>query len=365
VAAGVRGVTGLLGIQTRWVKISALLCFGLCLSSCAGLVGPKPIEEEELILIPPPPEEPRLQFLTSYSADRDVLPPGGGFREFILGPEPSTRLGKPYGVAIHDGQILVCDTMVGGVAIFDVKAQAFEELGVDRNGRLRLPINISVDEDGTRYVADSKIRRVMVYGRDNRFLRSLGDPATWKPSDVAIAGERLYVADAENGQVVVLEKETGRELDRFGGFGVEESQRFLPTNLDVDSDGNLYVADSGNGRVFKFDARGKLLRQFGSLGSLHGQFVRPKGVAVDRENRLYVVDAAHEVVQIFDSDGRLLLFFGGAGDHRGGLNLPAKVAIDYDNTGLFADLVAPGYEIEYLVVTTSQYGRHLVNVYWL
>jgi DNA-binding beta-propeller fold protein YncE len=118
-----------------------------------------------------------------------------------------------------------------------------------------------------------------------------------------------------------------------------------------------------NTQVLKFDDRGELLQTFGSLGRRLGQFVRPKGVAVDHEGRLYVVDAASGIVQIFDSDGELLLFFGGMGNRPGELYLPAKVVIDYDNVGLFADRVAPGYKLEYLVLVTSQYGGNKVSVF--
>jgi DNA-binding beta-propeller fold protein YncE len=131
----------------------------------------------------------------------------------------------------------------------------------------------------------------------------------------------------------------------------------------VDTDGNVYVSDSVMARVTKYDFRGNVLQQFGSLGRAIGQFVRPRGIAVDRDGRLYVVDAAFENVQVFDPEGRLLLFFGNAGGLPGNVNLPAKVEIDYDNVGLFADRVAPGYAVEYLILVTSQYGRNKVNVY--
>jgi hypothetical protein len=58
-----------------------------------------------------------------------------------------------------------------------------------------------------------------------------------------------------------------------------------------------------------------------------------------------------------------LLFFGGMGNEPGNLSLPAKVVIDYDHVDLFADRVAPGHEIEYLVIVTSQYGSRMVNVF--
>jgi DNA-binding beta-propeller fold protein YncE len=353
-------------ITRRGRALCVLLCFGLILvlPACAGLGGWGSAEEPiEPIFFPPAPEEPRIQFLTYYSSDLDVLPQQSSFRRFIVGERDGLGLSKPYGVAIHDAQILVCDTIAGAVAVFDLRAQTFDVLGADRNGRLRKPINIAVDEDGTRYVADTGVRRIMIYGPDNEFDRALGDPETWTPTDVAIAEKRLYVSDLMNEQIVVLEKATGQEIARIDGTGGDSREQFLPTNIDLDDDRNLYVSDTGNARVLEFDRRGRLLKQFGSLGLQRGKFVRPKGVAVDREGRLYVVDASHQFVQIFDRDGNLLLFFGGAGNHLGALNLPAKVIIDYDNLGLFAEFVAPGREIEYLILVTSQYGPHKVNVF--
>jgi DNA-binding beta-propeller fold protein YncE len=342
--------------------LAVLLGFGCCflLFACAGSTGPT---QAEYVVVPPPPQQPRIQFLAAFSSDLDILPPLSGFRRLVVGERRGGELGKVYGVAIHDGQILVCDTQAAAVAIFDLKAQALEILGNGPAGKLAKPINIAVDEDGTRYVADTKLNRIMVYDADNSFVRAIGDPEAWTPTDVAIIGKRLYVTDIKNGQVVLIEKATGAELRRFSQKGSKEGHLFHPTNLALGRDGSIYVADTGNFRVQRFDSRGKLLERIGSLGQRLGQFVRPKGVAVDREGRLYVVDAASEIVQIFNAEGKLLLFFGGAGNVPGGLNLPAKVVIDYDNVDYFADRVMPGYEIEYLVIVTSQFGSNKVSVF--
>jgi DNA-binding beta-propeller fold protein YncE len=203
----------------------------------------------------------------------------------------------------------------------------------------------------------------MVYDRNDRYLRALGDPEAWSPTDVAISGKRLYVTDKKNGQVVMLEKATGQELKRFGRLGSGRGELFYPTNVSVGIDGSVYVSDTMNCRILKFDSRGKLLEQIGSMGKGQGQFARPRGVAVDREDRVYVADAAFQNVQIFDREGRVLLFFGGGGRGPGKLMLPAKAAIDYENVELFADRAVPGYEIEYLIAVTSQFGPNKVSVF--
>jgi sugar lactone lactonase YvrE len=248
-----------------------LLVFGtgFLLLACAGSGEPKP-EETVYVLVPPPPQQPRIQFLRAYSRDLDVLPPLSGFRRFIMGDREGRGLSKPYGVAMHNGQILVCDTKLGIVVVFDLKAQTVEILGEGPNGQLGKPINVAVDEDGTRYVADVKLNRVMVYDADNRYVRAIGDPEAWSPTDAAIIGKRLYVTDKENGQVVLIEKATGEELRRFSLHGTEEGTLLFPTNLALGVDGSVYVTETGNARLHKFDDRGKLLQTFGSLGDRHG-----------------------------------------------------------------------------------------------
>ncbi len=58
----------------------------------------------------------------------------------------------------------------------------------------------------------------------------------------------------------------------------------------VDGQGNVYVADSNNYRIQKFDSSGGYLGQWGSCGNGNGQFKGPVGVAVDGLGNVYVVD---------------------------------------------------------------------------
>jgi tripartite motif-containing protein 71 len=51
--------------------------------------------------------------------------------------------------------------------------------------------------------------------------------------------------------------------------------------MDVDKEGNVWVADRGGNRVQKFDSEGNFLLEFGSDGSGEGEFSDPRQVAVD------------------------------------------------------------------------------------
>ncbi|NIA12678.1 MAG: 6-bladed beta-propeller [Nitrospiraceae bacterium] len=313
---------------------------------------------------PGPPDQPRIQFLRTFRGESDLGAKKGKFRTFVVGKEENERfIGKPYGLAIWDGKIFVCDTTDNYVPIFDLEKKRLDALGQDYSARLSKPINIAIDSDGTRYIADTGHKRVMIYNADNHYVSTFGDPETLGPSDVLISGDELYVCDIDHGQVAVLDKKTGEERRRIGELGHGEGELYYPTNLAMDGDQNLFVTDTGNARVLKFNSAGKFVQQFGDRGEGMGRFVRPKGIAVDRAGRLYVVDAAFENVQIFDSEGKLLMFFGQAGNVPGGLNLPAKIVIDYEHVDLFKDRVAPGHEVEFLILVTSQFGANKVNVY--
>lgn len=323
------------------------------------------------VFYPEPPETPRIQFLASFTSESDLRKTEkkkkGGFRSFVLGNEGEEKgpeaLNRPYGIEIHDGKIFACDIKAASILIFDLKSREVSRLGSVSPGRLKKPINIFIDTDGTRYVADAVHRRIMVYDENDRYVRAYGDPELMKPVDVKVFQERLYVCDIENAQIVIIDLETGEELLRVGKKGAREGDLYFPSNLSLDPDGNIYVGDTQNFRISKFNARGQFVRSFGSVGDAYGQFARPKGVAVDREGRIFAVDSAFENVQIFDQEGQLLLYFGGPGNDRGNLVLPAAVTIDYENVDMFKDKVAEGQEIEYLILVTSQFGLKLVNVY--
>lgn len=324
----------------------------------------KDTQTQAPVFYPGLPAAPRIQFLRTYNGEADVKPEIGRLRRFAVGDEDDTRsVEKPYGVAIKDGKLYICDLGAGHVMVLGLDDKSVRRIGERAPGKLSKPINMAIDTDGTCYVADAGLRRVLVFDKEGQYLRAFGDPEDLRPVDVAIHENELYICDRGGGVVLVLDKASGEELRRVGSLGSDEAQFFMPTNLALDGEGNLFVTDTGNARILMFDSQGTYLRSYSSRGLAPGLVARPKGIAVDREGNLFVVDASFENVQIFDPDGRLLLFFGGPGNGPGGINLPTKIVIDYDNVDLFKDRIAPGYEVEFLLLVTSQFGRNKVNVY--
>lgn len=270
---------------------------------------------------------------------------------------------KPYGFAIHDGKIYVCDSVTTTLHVFDFKDKDYQFMGLKGRGKVRKAINITIDEKGRKYVADIGRKQVIVFDENDNYLDAFGSEDLGKPTDVAIYQDKLFVCDAEKHIIRVWNKKDGAPLYNIGG-GKDGIEFSLPTNIAIDQKGDLYVSDQA-GRVWHIDKEGKLVKTFGSLGDAVGQFARPKGIDVDREGRIYVVDAAFEKVQLFNNEGQLLMFFGDAGGEPYHINLPAQVVVDYDHLDYFKKYVNEDYELENLILVSSQYGLNKINVFGL
>jgi DNA-binding beta-propeller fold protein YncE len=336
-----------------------LICAAVALFAAACATPER--KPEAPVYFPPAPGLPRIQYLTSFKGLKDVETQSS-FNRFVVGELQDVRLDKPYGVGIHDGRIYVCDTNAS-VVVLDLAAKTYGGLKGDIGpGKLSQPINISIEADGTKYVADPGRGQVVAFNRSDEYLRAYGAPGAWRPVDAVAFEDRLYVADPANGLVRVFEKESGQEIKKIGDQGEPSERLDRPTNLAFDGDGYLYVSDVGRFQVVKFDRDGHFKATFGEPGDNLGHFARPKGIALDRDGHLYAVDASFNNVQIFGKEGRLLMFFGEGGEHPGNFLLPAKIAIDYDNVGYFEKYLQPGFQAQYLILVTSQLGDRPVSV---
>src|SRR5579859_14881 len=331
-----------------------------------------PAKEKEsgpkYIFFPPPPDAPHLQFLTAFNSEKDLRGGrNGSLMTFITGATPPDKfLGKPYGAVLSQKKIYVCDTSYGEVLKLDLESRRISSIDSRGPGAFKLPLNITIDADGLRYITDSGREEVVILDQKENFVAAIGGKDVMKPRDVAVTANRLYIGDIQNHCIHAYERTTRKPL--FDIPRAEDATNiirklFQPANLAVDAQGRVYASDVGGDRIQIYDPDGKYVRTVGQYGDNAGEFSRPKGIAVDRENRLYAVDAAAQVVQIFDGQGQLLMWFGDPRSSRVGLELPAKVAVDYDHISLFQKYAAPDFQLEYLVLVTSQYGPRKVSVF--
>jgi sugar lactone lactonase YvrE len=228
---------------------------------------------------------------------------------------------------------------------------------------MKKPINIIIDKAGNRFVSDTERDQILEFDKSDRFVRAFGRVGQFKPTDMAILGDKMYVVDIAHHRIHVLSLQDGHTLYEFGKPGSKSGEFFQPTNIAIGADGYVYISDTGNFRIQKFSPEGYFAGSIGQVGTGLGQFARPKGVSVDHAGRLYVVDAAFENVQIFNQSGKLLLFFAGPGPHPDNLDLPTDIEIDYANVALFQQYADPNFKLEYVILVANQFGPNKVNVY--
>jgi sugar lactone lactonase YvrE len=115
-------------------------------------------------------------------------------------------------------------------------------------------------------------------------------------------------------------------MGTIGSSGSGDGQFNGPVGIAIDSANDLYVADSGNNRIQKFNSAGTFVTKWGTMGTGNGEFNAPQGVAVDTVGTVYVGDTGNNRVQLFSNTGTFLEVCGSAGSGDGQFSGPADVA---------------------------------------
>lgn len=86
-------------------------------------------------------------------------------------------------------------------------------------------------------------------------------------------------------------------------------------DLAEDSSGNIFIVDTNNQRVKKYDQNGNFLLQFGSEGTGNGQFTYVSSIAIDSVGNVFVAD--EQRVQKFTNSGVFVSVFATPGEVNG------------------------------------------------
>lgn len=86
----------------------------------------------------------------------------------------------------------------------------------------------------------------------------------------------------------------------------ENFQFFRPTDAALDFDGNIYILDSGNFRIQKFDSNGKFLATIGKKGQGPGELLSSREMCIGTDSLLYVPDSENRRIHIFSLSGQAM-----------------------------------------------------------
>ncbi|MBQ7281563.1 MAG: hypothetical protein IJR16_02165 [Spirochaetales bacterium] len=182
--------------------------------------------------------------------------------------------------------------------------------------------------DDTILMTDLGKSTIVEFTEDGKVVQTLGNPG--HPSDTGI-NYHYYEEQRRLGNIYPPEPYmripgltalSEAELHTIKRMG-EPFNR--PTDMAIDSKGNIYVSDGyGNCAVHKFSRDGKLLKTWGGIGDEPGKFLMVHAVTVDSKDQVWVCDRDRNAVHVFDGEGNVLAYC------KGNLGQPSGIVADKD-----------------------------------
>ncbi len=212
---------------------------------------------------------------------------------------------------------------------------------------LQNPTGIGVDHGGNVYVTDPGANDVRAYSSFGSYIKPSSNenafPGISQPYDIQVLRTGGFaVSSAGNNQVMFFDAAKAPAKDAKG-FAVKPLTGSTGLKgLTVDADDNTYFIDDAapaGGVIKKFSPAGQLQLQYGFRGGRGASYFEgPTDLAVDNRNGdIYVVDSGNNRVQRFNRDGQFMSEFGGMGAGNGQFNSPTGIAVDRDGYVYISD----------------------------
>ena len=208
--------------------------------------------------------------------------------------------------------------------------------GSSQTAQFNLASGVAVNSQGILFVADennNRIRRIALDSSVSTFAGT-GTPgyvdgpgATAQfnfPTDVAVDGQgNLIVADIGNHCIRkitpagIVSTIAGDGTPGYLDGNVSAAKFYWPVAVCVDASGNIYVSDQGNNRIRKISSTGMVttLAGNGNLGMVNGNAVNAEFrllsyIIVDKQNNIYITDVANSMIRKISNSGIVSTYAG-------------------------------------------------------
>lgn len=276
--------------------------------------------------------------------------------------KPSTKVGGP-GSNVTSLSRCLATVLLAGVILAGCRTEA----GLPGSGEgVRLvsshgphpgyvtsPRAVAVADGGELIVID-RSGRVQVFDvatgeYRSRWMLQRYDNGT--PTGISIDPEdgTLWVADTHNQRILRFQMD-GTLLSQWGEYGHRPGEMVFPTDVCPDPDGEtVWVTEYGlRSRVMHFTRDGKFIREWGSEEYEYEDLSRPQSLVVDKDGLLYVVDSGNHRINVYTREGKKVRSIGEPGKGPGQLGWPIDIQIGPDGNL---------YVVEYTNMRVSRFSR--------
>ena len=209
----------------------------------------------------------KLTFERSFSLEREVKPKRSFWTRVVdvIAGEPDFHfLVSPYSIATDSrGRVIVTDPGADGIHIFDFTEKKYKFLSRKDSGKdpMLSPQCVAVDAQDNIYVTDSQAGKIFVFdakGKYQHVIGSLkgGEGYFKRPTGIAVdsAAQRIYITDTLRNKIFVMDMQ-GSVVATIGKNGTGDVEFNYPTELRL-SGSELFVVDAMNFRVQVLDRSG-------------------------------------------------------------------------------------------------------------
>jgi len=301
---------------------------------------------------------------------------GSGEPSVADGRALSAGFSDPFGIAVDSqGSVYVADggesnrirrIKEGKVETIAGSTEGFSD-GKALSAQFNTPSGLCIGRKGLLIIADTGNNRIRLIDTNGNVTTTAGTseagyrdgPANEAqfdgPIGVAVDNEGvIYVADTYNDCV---RKITDGEVSTLAGKGAPglkdghgtEASFDTPCGIVIDKDGNIFIADTGNGAIRRITPQGEVTTIAGgsagrtdSRGTEAG-FDRPTGIAITHDGFLFVTDQGGSRIRRITPEGEVTTYAGlrsGFADQTGNqaqFSSPAGIAVDRTGALYVAD----------------------------
>jgi DNA-binding beta-propeller fold protein YncE len=250
----------------------------------------------------------------------------------IWGGERSGMFAGPAALAAAPGNLIyIADPGPVRVRITNSEGESQAFGGGPEMDAVARPGGLAVDAQGNVYLSDPESHAILKFDRTGRFLKTwgkfgAGSTGLNTPLGLAVDGRgNILLADGGNGLIKRFTPEGGL-VGSFGQEGPDSSRLVFPRGVAVNSRGEIVVLDRAQAVLFAPD--GRRIAAWGKDGAAEGEFAEPQGIGVDAFDCVYVADSGNHRLQKFDPRGRFLCAWGGPGTGPMLMSDPSAVAVD-------------------------------------